>query len=573
MPNSKLPKPTLPSKVKKPQIKANPASLASPKLPGQNKQSNQAGQVASAAQAASKVPSPSLRQVESNAKDAPKAKLRAPLGMGNRPAKLMSRQNLPKSSAQLGAAGTTGVDKEGAASAQASKKGVTFAKPKSPLQRFLPLIIAGAVIVLVFFVLVSLFGGKKKTADSVSNGDSKSTSKASQIVLNYWGLWEQPAVFQEVIEEFEKENPNIKISYKKQSHKDYRERLQTAIASGNGPDIFRFHASWTPMLGQELSPIPTDIMTAEEYKKIFYPVAATQLKYGGQMIGIPLMYDGLALYYNKEMLKTVNAEPPKTWVELTALANDLKSFSPGSTSKLQRAGLAIGTTSNTEHFSDILALLIFQNLGNPMEPISREVREAIVFYTDFINVHKVWDESLPNSTVAFAREEVAMIFAPSWRAHEIEDMNPDLEFGIAPVPSLGQEKVAWASYWAEGVNTKSEQKQAAWKFLKFLVNKEVMRKMYSAQKQERSFGEIYSRVDMAEELIDDELVYPFLIEAPNATGWYMSSYTFDNGINDQLIKYYQDAVNAVLMGKDVEETLETLDLGVKEVLRQYSKKK
>src|SRR5690606_306277 len=103
----------------------------------------------------------------------------------------------------------------------------------------------------------------------------------------------------------------------------YRERLQTAIASGNGPDIFRFHASWTPMLRNELAPIPASIYSAGEYNSTFYPVAAKQLQLNGQLVGVPLMYDGLALYYNKEMLQAADAQPPTTWAELRTLATKL----------------------------------------------------------------------------------------------------------------------------------------------------------------------------------------------------------------------------------------------------------
>lgn len=61
----------------------------------------------------------------------------------------------------------------------------------------------------------------------------------------------------------------------------------------------------------------------------------------------------------------------------------------------------------------------------------------------------VWDDKLPSSTVAFARGDVAMMFAPSWRAHEIAAQNPDLKFKTTTLPQLSDERISWGSYWAE----------------------------------------------------------------------------------------------------------------------------
>ena len=423
---------------------------------------------------------------------------------------------------------------------------------------------------LLIFLISRLFGGK---STPVQPGDQQTTVPAQQqTVLTYWGLWEPTAVLDEIINEYEEANPGIKIDYRVQSHKDYRERLQTAIASGNGPDIFRYHASWVPMLAEDLAVLPAGVMSAQEYQSTFYPVTAQQLQIEGKIVGLPMMYEGLMLYYNTEVLQTAGVEPPTTWSELKQLANELTvpaSKNDRSNQGIQRSGLAIGNASNVDHFADVLALLILQNGGDPSEPAFTEVRDALTFYTNFVIVDQVWDSTLPNSTVAFARGDAVMMFAPSWQAHEIKNLNPQLQFATAPLPQLSEEKVAWANYWAEGVNERSGNKSAAWNFLKYLVSAEVMQKLYSAQSQVRTFGEPYSRQDLAENLQDDPYVGALLSDAPIATGWYMSSATHDNGINDNIIDYYRTAVNAVLAGNNMDEILLALEKGVQQELRQY----
>lgn len=452
----------------------------------------------------------------------------------------------------------------------------------SPLKKFLPIIIAVVLLLAVGVGVFAFMNSQSKptsvkttpttTNNSTKTSASPSTDTGRQTVpdkktqITYWGLWEPSAVMEQIFSDFEQANPGVEVIYQVQSHVDYRQRLQTAIASGNGPDLFRYHASWVPMLSAELASLPSKIMSVNEFQQTFYPVAVQQLQYGGQIVGVPLMYDGLGLYYNTEVLATAGVEPPKTWVELKSLASRLTIRNGND---IKRAGLAIGNASTTEHFADIIGLLMLQNGADPKDLTSKEAQDAMVFYTNFASKDKVWDEKLPTSTVAFARGDAAMMLAPSWRAHEVMAMNPDLKFGITTVPTLGEQRIAWASYWAEGVSGKSKNQEISWQLIKYMSSKEVMQKMYAEQAKTRAFGEIYSRIDLADSLASDPYVAPFLADAPYAKGWYLSSYTHDNGLNDNLIKYYQDAVNALVLGKNLETTLETLSLGSQQVLRQY----
>lgn len=432
------------------------------------------------------------------------------------------------------------------------------------------LIILGGIgtIFLVFWLISRIFGG----SSSSSQDPNTPVPPGEQVVITYWGLWEPSAVLEEVISDYEASHPGVNIDYRVQSHKDYRERLQTAIASGNGPDIFRYHASWVPHLAGDLSVLPAGVMSQGEFQNTFYPVASQQLQVDGKLVGLPVMYDGLVLYYNTSILQTAGVEPPSTWAELKQLASQLtvpSDKNQRANGTIQRSGLAIGNASNVDHFSDILGLLIVQNGGDPGEPAFAEVRDALLFYTNFVREDLVWNNSLPNSTTAFARGDVAMMFAPSWRAHDIKALNPNLEFATAPVPQLSENAVAWASYWAEGVNEHSSRKAQAWEFLRYLTQADVMKKLYSAQSQVRAFGEPYSRIDLASELQEDPYVGAVLQDAPIARSWYMSSATHDNGLNDNIIGYYRTAVNAALGGEDMDDVLLALERGVKQELRQY----
>lgn len=433
--------------------------------------------------------------------------------------------------------------------------------PKKSALRFLPLL-------LLLVLLLGGIGGAVYWYFNIRNGGSNTGNlqgATSKKTIVYWGLWEPSNVLDQVFRDFEQQNPSYKVEYIQQSHKDYRERLQAEIAKGSGPDIMRYHASWVPMLKNELSPLPEKIMTSSEFSETFYPDAVKQLTLNNTIVGIPLMTEGLGLYYNKDIFSVANMTPPKNWEEMKKTASDL-TIRDGS--KITRGGAAMGTASNVEHFSEIIALLMLQNGADPADPTSPQAKEALNFYFDFANKLGVWDTTLPAATVAFAKGDVAMMIAPSWRAHEIKAANPNLQFDVVPVPQLqDKERITWSSFWAEGVSAQSKEKEGAWLLLKYLSSAEVQKKFYSDASTVRAFGELYSRKDLGNEIADKPYVGAYIQDAPYAKSWYLNGYTHDNGINDRIIKYYEDAINAGPGSLD--ESVQTIKQGMTQVLTQY----
>src|SRR3989344_4004677 len=482
----------------------------------------------------------------------------------------------PQFSAQPSVAESPSFSQAGATVAMADPSHIQ----KSPF-RFLPFILGGLVVFgIIFFIVSRVIGGLKQNGPSLSTtppagsdtqtGGGVARPGGSQKTIPYGGLWEPSAAMTDVLSEYQKQN-NVVVQYQQQSPKDYRERLQDALKKGQGPDVFRFHATWTPMLRTSLAVLPSSLMSRQDFEKTFYPVAAKDLETPDGVVGIPLMYDGLGLYYNKTLFQTAGKTPPTTWADLETIAKDL-TVRNTTTKKIDRAGIALGTTTNVDNFSDILALLLFQNNADPANPSTQLASDAIKYYTNFYRALKVWDETLPNSTYAFATEKSAMMFAPSWRAFEVKAINPNLDFGIAPVPQLPGTNVAFASYWAEGVSKTSKNTDLAWKLLVYMSSKDVMQKLHnaSAQNTPRLFGEIYSRVDMKDLIASDPYMGAYIQDAPKAQSWYLSSRTFDNGIDDQTIKYYENVINSVNSGdKTLQEALVTADKGVKQVLQLF----
>ena len=435
-----------------------------------------------------------------------------------------------------------------------------------PITRFLSrssiILKASAAIALLIILTLTL------SACSILPG----AKKEKTVSLKYWGIWESATTINQVTEDYKKIKPNVNITYEKKSREQYREAVENQIQAGKGPDIFIFHNTWTPMLKEELEPVPASVISQSEFKKNFYPTVFSDLRNPNKkFVGIPQEIDGLALYWNEDIFKAAGiTSPPTTWEDLTRTAARLTVRDPAG--NIKTAGIALGTASNVDHFSDILGLMIMQNGGDLKSPVDKQSADALEYYTSFARgVNRFWDETQPPSTIAFAGGNLAMYFAPSWRAIEIRSANPLLKFKVAPVPQLVGGKIAWSSYWAIGVSAKSQNKEEAWEFVKYLLQDQTLIKLYSeaAKSPNRFFGEPYPKISMAQKLLSDPIIGAYIQDAPYMHSFPMASRTFDNGLNDQIIKAYEDAVNETLRGTPAKNVLETTAKNVANILTRY----
>lgn len=405
---------------------------------------------------------------------------------------------------------------------------------------------------------------------NIFSGFGKSTGP---VALEYWGLWEDPQVIQPLIDDYKRLNPNITINYQKMDQINYREKLLTRAAEGQGPDIFRFHNTWTPSIKDVLSPLPASVMPVSDYEKTFYPVTKDDLKIGDNYYGLPLEIDGLILVYNDDLFKKAGlSAPPRTWEEVISYATKLSV--KNASGKIVTSGIAMGSTSNVEHWSDVIGLMMLQSgidINNFNSQEGQGIVESFLRFKEDSSDNKVWDDYISdNSITAFIEGKVAMILVPSWEIIVIKQNNPDIKLKTATLPSLpGVSQVGLASYYVEGVSKYSKNQLEAWKFLNFLVQKENMTKMYETASKLRVFGEPYSRIDLASTLAQNQYLSAVVEQARYMKSIPLVSRTYDNGLNDGIIKYVENAINSRANGTNTGEALKTAQTGIDQVLKKF----
>jgi ABC-type sugar transport system, periplasmic component len=183
--------------------------------------------------------------------------------------------------------------------------------------------IAGSVLLMG---MLSACGGNK--AEDNNTAAEGSTGKGGKVTLNVWGMGEEAKALPKIAEQFEAENPDIKINVQPLPWDTAHDKLLTAVASKKGPDVVQMGTTWIPEFANAgaLMDLSSDIGNYPELADDnFYAGSLNTTKYDGKTVGVPWYIDTRVLYYRTDLLKEVGYDQaPKTWDELKDAADKLK---------------------------------------------------------------------------------------------------------------------------------------------------------------------------------------------------------------------------------------------------------
>ncbi len=395
--------------------------------------------------------------------------------------------------------------------------------------------------VAVLFVAALGMGGWLLYTKVFKSDKEVEEPEDQSVELIWWTLWEEQEDLQVLADAYHQQNPNVTIKIEPQEvTSQYRERLLERLSdsdTSNDPDIMRIHNTWTPLFQEYLFSLPSSVMTETEYASTFYDTALVDfIGDDGDIYGIPLMFDAIGVYYNKDILSDQGySTPEENWDDFLIQAKALTQYKEDGSINIAGAGL--GTADNVDFSFDIVSLLMLQegasivgSSGSTNFATDEDMKaaKALKFYTEFATRHDVWDRTLSRDITMFAEGRLAMMFAPSWRVFDVNDaldsVGATLDYDIAPVPqqpTVTDEEINWATYWGEAVSGNSENSDIAWDFLKFASEQDQLETFYNKCKETREFGEIYPRKDMTEDLISDKYVGAYIKMADTAISWKM----------------------------------------------------
>lgn len=316
-----------------------------------------------------------------------------------------------------------------------------------------------------------------------------------EVTLTFWSWLPTTDQSEEMIAAFEEANPGIKIDYTRTEQDDYFEKLQVAMASGTGPDLFGLTTG--PMKDQ-YAPFAEEMRALADanwsgWSDIISENAVEQCSTeDGSVVGMPLLVAGMTdLLYNKTLMDECGIESvPKTYEELKDAAEKAKAKG--------YVCVAVGAAD------DWINSDIFVQLSNEFEEGAvYEADRGERSWTDqcFVDTMTAWQQMFNDGIFEegalgvatypdardqyfFARKSVFFLTG-SWHLGPTSPTNSEIEgteiannndvIGMCVFPSVADDGKICGTAGVDvmmAVNRDCKEKEAAMKFVEYMANGE-----------------------------------------------------------------------------------------------------
>jgi multiple sugar transport system substrate-binding protein len=434
------------------------------------------------------------------------------------------------------------------------------------------------IALLALVMVISIVGcGSTPSSSSSSNSNSSSSSNEDDggnvasgevVELDFWDMvWGPPEYIdtaKKLVDKFNSEHPNIKVTYQSTPWNNWYQTFSTAIASNTAPDIstgagyqaFQFYD-----MG-EILPIDDVIeeWSAEGKLDDFFEGTIDTLKYDGHYVALPWGIDIRVPIYRKDILEAEGLQPPTTWDELRVVAKELSGNG--------RYGVVMPSDTGGTHY---LYTFMINNGGGiftedrKVDFLNERNMEAAQFLADLVK-----DGSLNPAGAGFKGDDAEKSFTQGDAVflignHDI--MSPELEGKIAVLDPLSgphgeQGTVRWVNNLMIYKQTKHPKE--AKEFLKWWSENN------TPLWTEGHTGNLPARISISKEdyIQTNEMIKTILekyVPIGQTTGAkYPSAFPQLNEIEGEGLMF--TLIQDIMLGKDPKETMEKADKKIKEIM-------
>jgi len=320
----------------------------------------------------------------------------------------------------------------------------------------------------------------------------QSPSKDGKTHLTYWFITGQKEELPYPVAKFNAAQDTVVVEAIAIPWQESEKKILTAILSGNPPDIID---QFVPVVkwASRMALIPLDDFIAKDRfdSTAFFNALWDEMRWQGKIFGLPTATASFALYYNKRLLREAGFEedkPPQTWGDVKEMNKRLTKFSEKGnliqTGYIFHLGKNIKAAQQAEDSPQLMAWQLgvpFLNSAGDQFTLADQHMVSVIDW--IIEAQKDIPLSELNAFMAgfgygdqqaFIAGKTAMMIMGSNFVDNIRRYNPDMEYGIARIPTFpGKPTASTAGSWWLGIPRNAKHKKAAWDFIRFSVQKEM----------------------------------------------------------------------------------------------------
>lgn len=283
---------------------------------------------------------------------------------------------------------------------------------------------------------------------------------------------------QQIIQNFEDQNPNVIVQLEPVSGRDYYARLLTQLAAKAAPDIMQIGDDAVPSFVSKNAFVPLDtyLKNSNFDASIYLPGLLDPGKVDGKQYLLPKDYSPLAVYYNKKLFDAASVPYPVegwTWEDLLATAQKLTLTDASGNVTQWGIQLPAAWTTGFEYWVAAAGGSLISQDGKSFASAmdSPEVARAVQFYADLYNKYQVAPQpadmnAFGGGNSEFANGKAAMMLFGRWPQGGFKT-NPNISLGVVAPPKdkVRANILFWGGF---GIATSSQEADTAFKYLSYV---------------------------------------------------------------------------------------------------------
>ncbi|MHA1223621.1 MAG: sugar ABC transporter substrate-binding protein, partial [Candidatus Heimdallarchaeaceae archaeon] len=299
------------------------------------------------------------------------------------------------------------------------------------------------------------------------------------IEINLWYTFEGSEVIQEYIQEYMKLNTGIQINFIEQPAKGWLDKFISVAQTGDAPDIFLTKGSRFGELADlgYIRPL-TDLITPE-IESLYLPSAISGLGYSGEYWGLPLWFDSILLFYNKDLFDTHGlAYPQANWtdVELLDAAVELTDYLTNETFGLVWPTISPYMWPAFQYGFDHGPL--YQNGTIIVNDTASYNAVKFIYDLKYDSAVVGYDDTIDAVTDAFITNKGAMLIYGGWYIPTLDELGVNYGIQVLPtISSTGERISPMVEVKGWGISKDTEYTDLCFDIIKFLSSKELQEDM------------------------------------------------------------------------------------------------